>query len=224
MIAWRVRCFLRSRSPGEGALVLVCIDAIMQQREVQRNTGVEANARITAYAAVALLLPLLVVGLTGLIAPRLLHVHVLVGVLVLPPLLLKLGSTGYRFVRFYTNDPRYRAAGPPELGMRLLAPVLIFLTLVVFASGLELWLFGFRLGFAWLPIHHASGLAWLVVAVIHAGSYLRRTSQLALEDWRDHLAGATTRRGLAVGSLLLGAVIAVALLPYPSPFVVSGGG
>lgn len=196
----------------------------MQQRSIQRDWGVEANARLTALAAVVLLPPLLVVSVTGLIAPHLIKVHVLVGVLVLPPLLLKLASTGYRFARYYANEPRYRANGPPELGMRLLAPILIFLTLVVFASGLELWIFGFRLGFAWLPIHHASGLLWVLAALIHAGSYLGRTSELALDEWRHHLRGATTRRGLAAGSLVLGVVLAAALLPYPSPFRVAAGG
>src|SRR5258708_5345797 len=196
----------------------------MQQRKMNREDGVAANARMTAYAALVLRLALVMISITGLVAARLLLVHVLVSVLVLPPLLLKLASPGYRFARYYTNEPRYRAAGPPELGLRLLAPVLVFLTLVVFASGLELWLFGYRFGFAWLPIHHASGLLWLVVAVIHAASHLRRTWQLALEDWRDHLRGATTRRGLALGSLLLGAVIAAALVPYPSPLGGLGGG
>jgi hypothetical protein len=196
----------------------------MQQRKMKREDGVAANARMTAYAALVLLLPLVMISITGLIAPRLLLVHVLVSVLVLPPLLLKLASTGYRFARYYTNEPSYRAAEPPKLALRLLAPVLVFLTLVVFASGLELWLFGYRFGLAWLPIHHASGLLWLVAAAIHAASHLRRTWQLALEDWRDHLRGATTRRGLALGSLLLGAVIAAALVPYPSPFGGLGGG
>lgn len=108
--------------------------------------------------------------------------------------------------------------------MRFLAPILVLLTLVVFASGLELWLFGLRFGFAWLPIHHASGLLWLLAALIHTATYLRRTPGLVLKDWRDQLRGATTRRGLVVGSLLLGLVLAAALLPYPSPFNFVGGG
>ena len=195
-----------------------------RSNQAQTSPGVAGNARLTGGVAAALLVLLAAEGATIPFIGQLLGPHVFIGMLLIPPVLLKLGSTGYRFARYYTNEPRYRAAGPPELGLRLLAPVLVFLTLVVFASGLELWLFGYRFGFAWLPIHHASGLLWLVVAVIHAASHLRRTWQLALEDWRDHLRGATTRRGLALGSLLLGAVIAAALVPYPSPLGGLGGG
>ena len=196
----------------------------MQQRNHWHGDGVEGNARLTAYAAVILLLPLIVVGITGLIAPHLIRVHVLVGIVVVPPLLLKLASTGYRFARYYMNEPQYRAAGPPQVGMRLLAPVLVFLTVVVFASGLELWLFGLRFGFAWLPIHHASGLLWIVAALIHVGGYIGRTSRLAIDDSRDHLRGALTRRGIAIGSLLLGIALAAALLPYSTPFSPAAGG
>jgi hypothetical protein len=75
----------------------------MQQCSVQRDHGVEANARLTAHAGAVLLLPLLVVSVTGLVGPHLLLVHVLVVVLVLPPLLLKLASTGYRCARYHTH-------------------------------------------------------------------------------------------------------------------------
>ena len=35
------------------------------------------------------------------------------GVLLIGPVALKLASTGYRFVRYYTSEPRYRRKGPP---------------------------------------------------------------------------------------------------------------
>src|SRR5438309_8924201 len=82
------------------------------------DPGVEANARLTGYAAVVLLLPLAAEVVTGA-RPGLLA-HALLGFLLVPPVLLKLGSVGYRFARYYLGDPRYRAGGPPELVMRLL--------------------------------------------------------------------------------------------------------
>ncbi len=182
----------------------------------------EANARLTAYTALGLLPPLVLVSVTGLIAPRLLSAHIWVGLLLVPSVLLKLGSTGYRFVRYYANEPRYRAAGPPQLGMRLLAPFLVLLTVIVFASGIELWRFGDRFGFAWLPIHHASAYLWLVAVGVHTVNYLRRAPALSLADWRDNLSGAATRRGLVVATLLLGAVLAVVMVPYASPFHAGG--
>lgn len=179
-------------------------------------TGVEANARITGYAGVLLLVLLEAESLTVLNLGRFLQVHALLGILILPPLLVKFGTVGYRFVGYYRGEPDFRAAGPPALGMRLLAPVLVVLTVVLFASGVELWLFGWSL--PWIAIHHGSFVLWLVAIGVHAFFYLRRAPELALADWRHHLEGALERRSLVVGSLLLGIALATAMLPFPSPY------
>jgi hypothetical protein len=59
-------------------------------------------------------------------------------------------------LRYYTGDWRFRIAGRPRVLARLLCPVSVLLTIVVFGTGLELWLFGYRFGFVWAPLHHAS--------------------------------------------------------------------
>ena len=41
--------------------------------------------------------------------------HMFIGMVLIPPVLLKLASTGYRFVRYYTGSQAYRAKGPPPL-------------------------------------------------------------------------------------------------------------
>ena len=179
-------------------------------------TAVEANARLTGYAGVLLLVLLATESLTVLNLGRFLQVHALLGILILPPLLVKLGSVGYRFLRYYSGERAFRAAGPPVLGMRLLAPVLVVLTVVLFASGIELWLFGFSR--PWIAIHHGSFVLWLVAIAAHAFFYLRRAPELALADWRHHLEGAIARRSLVVGSLLLGVALAIAMLPFPTPY------
>ena len=51
--------------------------------------------------------------------------HMFIGLVLIPPVLLKLGSTGYRFVRYYAGAPAYREKGPPRPLLRLLAPVLV---------------------------------------------------------------------------------------------------
>jgi hypothetical protein len=183
---------------------------------------VTANARLTGYAAIALLLPLAAVWVTGLAAHSLLPVHTWVGLLLVPPVLLKLGSVGYRFARYYTGEPRYRAAGPPSLAMRALGPVLALLTVAVFGSGIELWLFGDRFGHQWVPLHHASAYLWFAAMAVHVVAHAGRAVQLSAADWRDHLAGAFTRRSLVVAGLLLGVAVAIALLPFPSPFSFAG--
>jgi hypothetical protein len=186
------------------------------------DPGVEANARLIGCASVVLLIPLAAEVITG-IRPGLLA-HALIGFLLVPPVLLKLGSTGYRFVRYYTGDPRYRAAGPPELVMRLLAPAVVVLTVALFVTGIELWLFGFRFGDQWLTWHKAAFVLWFLAMTFHVLAYLGRAPELALADSRDRLAGALTRRSLVVASVLLGAVLVVAMLPFTSPFTPLVGG
>ena len=189
-----------------------------------RDPDVEANARLTGYVGAILVLLLAGEFVTGLRSKQLLPAHAVIGFLLIPPVLLKLASVGYRFARYYTGEPRYRAAGAPRLAMRLLGPVVVLLTVIVFATGIELWLFGYRFGFFWVPLHHASAYLWFLAMAIHVGNYLVRSTELATADWRDHLRGAFTRRSLVVSSLILGAVLAIAMLPFPTPFLPTAGG
>ena len=80
------------------------------------------NERLTASTATLLLALLAVEGVTILSIRQLLPVHIVVGMLLIPPVALKLASTGYRFVRYYGGNHAYVAKGPPQLIMRLLAP------------------------------------------------------------------------------------------------------
>ena len=185
------------------------------------DPGVEANARLTAYAAVVLLLPLAAEVVTG--ARPGLFAHALLGFFLVPPVLLKLGSVGYRFACYYLRDPRYRAGGPPDLAMRLLAPVLVLLTVTLFATGIELWLFGFAFGNEWLIWHKASFVLWFLAMTVHVAAYARRAPALALADSRDSLQGAFERRSLVLGSLLFGIAFVIAMLPFSSPFTLVPG-
>ncbi len=185
------------------------------------DPGVEANARLIGYASVALLIPLAADVITG-IRPGLLA-HALIGFLLVPLVLLKLGSVAYRFVRYYAGDPHYRAAGPPELVMRLIAPALVLLTVALFATGIELWLFGFRFGDQWLTWHKAAFVLWFLAAMFHALAYVRRAPELVLADSHDRLLGVGARRSVVIGSLVLGAALVVAMLPFASPFALPAG-
>jgi hypothetical protein len=189
--------------------------------QVGRDPGVEANARLIGYASMVLLIPLVAEVGTGV---RLgLLAHALIGFLLLPPLLLKLGSVGYRFARYYTGHPGYLLAGPPDTVMRLLGPALVLLTLVLFATGIELWLFGFRFGSQWAVWHKVAFVLWFLAVTVHIVAYWRRASGLALADSRTRLKGVGTRRSLVVASLILGASLLIAMLPFPSPFTLLPG-
>lgn len=184
------------------------------------TSGVAANERLTSLTGVLLIVLLGLLLLTVLSVRRFLPQHFLLGFLVIPPLALKLASTGYRFVRYYTGDSVYRRAGPPQLLMRLLAPIVVVSTVVLFATGLELWFFGLRFGSVWIQAHKFAFMVWLPAVGVHVLGYLGRTGHAAMEELSTSaLAGALTRRSLVVGSLVAGVVLAIASLTYSSPFI-----
>jgi hypothetical protein len=63
--------------------------------------GPEGNARLTGTVAAVLVLLLAAEGVTVLSVRSLVAPHVFIGMLLIPPVTLKIGSTIYRFARFY---------------------------------------------------------------------------------------------------------------------------
>src|SRR5471030_1648505 len=100
--------------------------------------GVEANARLTSSVAALLLVLLAAEGLTLPALHTLLRPHVFIGFALIPPVALKIGSTLYRFGRYYRGAPSYRRKGPPPTVLRLLGPVVVLTTILVLASGVGL--------------------------------------------------------------------------------------
>ena len=90
----------------------------------------------------------------------------------IPPVLLKVASTGWRFARYYRGAPAYRRKGPPPLLLRLLGPVVVILTVVLLASGVGLLL----VSPSWLPllltVHKASFVLWFGAMTIHVLGHL----------------------------------------------------
>jgi hypothetical protein len=195
--------------------------AEISKHNVDTSTaGVAANERLTSLTGVLLLVLLGLLLLTVLSVRRFLPQHFLLGFLVIPPLALKLAATGYRFARYYTGDSLYRRAGPPQLLMRLLAPIVVLSTMILFGTGLELWFYGLRFGSVWIEAHKLAFMVWLPAVGIHVLGYLTRTGHAALEEISaSPFAGALTRRSLVVGSLVAGVVLAIASLTYSSPFI-----
>ncbi len=171
-------------------------------RRLGRN--IVGNQRLTAGLAVLLILVLGAEGVTILAIGQLLAPHIVIGVLLIPLVMAKLASTGYRFVRFYTHDPAYRAKGPPPLFLRATAPITVLLTLAVLASGVALLLHGPDSGLL-LEVHKASFIAWLGFMAIHVLGHLRELPSAA-GDWRREAPGAAV-----AGSSARFLVIAVAL-------------
>jgi len=134
--------------------------------------GTEGNGRLTVLTGALLIVMLAVLGVTIVRIGQLLWLHLFVGLMLLGPVALKLASTGYRFARYYTHDPAYVGKGPPALALRLLGPLVILTTLLVFASGIALLLIGPGSKDALLLLHKASFIVWLVLTGLHVLGHL----------------------------------------------------
>ena len=180
------------------------------------DTGVESNARLTGATAAVLLVLLAAEGVTVLRVHALLTPHVFIGMLLIPPVLLKIGSTGWRFVRYYRGSPAYRHKGPPPVVLRLLGPVVVILTVVLLASGVGLLVAPHSLRHTLLFAHKASFVLWFAAMTIHVLGHLVETARLAPKDWvhrtRHDVAGATRRQWALAASLVAGVVLGIVML------------
>jgi hypothetical protein len=183
------------------------------------DPGVEGNRRLTTLIAIVLLILLFIEGLTLLALGPLLPVHVFVGMLLLPPIALKLASVGYRFVRYYTGAVPYRTVGPPPLLLRALGPLVVLSTLALFGTGVALIVLGPGTG-GLKGLHKLSFIVWVAAMAIHVLWHLERLPRAAAAEWlrrRPH--GGVGKRALALGvSLALGLVLAAATIHLETPF------
>src|SRR3954469_395493 len=100
--------------------------------------GTSGNEILTSATAAILTILLLAEGVTVIRMNGLVTAHMFIGMVLIPPVVLKLASTGYRFARFYMCARAYREKGPPLLPLRLIAPVLVVSTVAVFLTGVLL--------------------------------------------------------------------------------------
>ena len=192
--------------------------------------GTAGNERLTAATGAVLIVLLAVIGVTIIRIGQLLWVHLFVGMLLIGPLALKLSSTGYRFVRYYSANPSYRRKGPPPLPLRLIAPIVVISTLVVFASGVALLFAGPSSRGTLLPIHKVSFFVWVGFMAIHVLAHLPKILPALRADYggstqlsRELGARATVGRDGRIISLTAalagGTVLAILLIPEFSPWL-----
>jgi hypothetical protein len=181
-----------------------------------RTGGTQGNEILTSAAAVVLVFLLVAEGVTIVHMRGLVTAHMFVGMALIPPTVLKLGSTGYRFVRYYAGAPAYREKGPPLLPLRLIAPVLVASTVAVFVTGVLLLAAGHKAG-ALLELHKLSFIVWGVVFAVHFLAYVPRVVRSLRADWgaaRRHVVPGTGVRGMLVAAAIGGgAALALSLLP-----------
>ena len=183
--------------------------------------GPQGNRSLTALLGAVLLVGIGVEFATLVLGLRhTLTVHIAVGVALLPLVALKLASTGWRMIRYYTRAPAYRADGPPRPLLRGIAPLVVGSTLALLASGVGLVVAGPRAHF-FRAVHSASFALFLIVVSAHALAHLPRLRRFAFADWaRGRRArGHTLRRTLVGFALVTGASLAVAAIEATGPWI-----
>jgi hypothetical protein len=190
---------------------------VYRSTEAQTRDGVAGNARLTGAVAAALLVLLAAEGATIPFIGTLLGPHIFIGLLLIPPVVLKLASTGYRFARYYTGGAAYVRKGPPPLALRVLAPGVVLTTLALFGTGVALLLSGppsDTLQFA----HKLSFIAWVALMTIHVLGHLLEVPALAFADWmrggtQGGAVSGARARAAALGLALVGGAL-LAVLSY----------
>ena len=173
----------------------------------------EGNARLTAATAAILLVLLAAEGATIPFIGRVTTIHIFLGVLLVPVVVLKAGSSGWRFVSYYLGRDDYVRRGPPPALLRLLvAPLVVASTAVLFGTGLLLVALSPQRG-ALLGLHKASFIVWFAAMTAHVLAHVLHVPGLVRRDLRPGQRGSAVRGLLVSGAVVVGLVAAVALLP-----------
>lgn len=176
---------------------------------MRRFGGSDGNEQLTAVVATLLLVLLAIEGATLLNLRSLMTMHAFVGMLLLPVVALKLGSTGWRMLRYYFGAKEYVRRGPPHPFLRLVvAPVAVASTIVLFATGVALLVLD-RTSGTIVGLHKASFVVWLAAVGVHVlVRVVRLPAALLLRR-----PGLAVRLGLAATTLAAGAAVATLTLP-----------
>jgi len=175
--------------------------------------GVDGNERLTATNAVVLLVLLAAEGATIPIVRQFLTLHIFLGLMLVPPVLLKLGSTGWRFARYYLRDVEYVRRGPPHAFLRyLVAPLTVASTVALFGTGIALVLVHPQRGFL-IGLHTASFIVWFGAMGVHVLAHALKLPALAPADFRSSSAGSRLRQFVLAGAVVAGLAVAIAGLP-----------
>lgn len=185
-----------------------------------RRSGTEGNERLTAITGALLLVLFAAEGVTLLSLRSLLYLHYFVGFLLIGPVCVKIGSTVYRFARYYTGHREYVRKGPPAPLLRVLGPFVILTSVGVIGTGVLLGVAKTPsyLGLPILFLHKGSFVVWVAVMTVHVLAYVWRLPGLVGADLRSSraygAANAVGGRGLrwSLTVLGLGAGVIVAVL------------
>jgi hypothetical protein len=187
--------------------------------------GPAGNARLTAWTGLVLLVLFVAELVTLLDVHGLIGWHLAVGVILIPPALLKTVTTSWRILRYYAGDPAYREAGPPPLVLRLLGPLVVLGSLALLGTGLALVVLGETRSrealftvvgqrVDVLTLHQGSFAVWAVATGLHVLARLLPAWQCAAGG-SAAVPGPRARLLVIAGSLVVAALCALLVLAHP---------
>jgi|SRR5579884_2495107 hypothetical protein len=186
------------------------------------GSGPRANRRVTALTGLLVLPLAALVLLTGLLFGSLWHVHYFLAFLLLPLVLLKVGSTTYRMVRYYLRSGLYRFIRPPYPLARVTSPLLVVSVVLLFVSGIAMWATHSRRD-PWGWLHTDAAIAFSCLVALHLGMYVPEALRAAGDDLKSEpVASAPHRRdrlaviGVAAAAGLVLAVATIGFSQFPA--------
>ena len=189
--------------------------------------GPEGNARLTGMTAAVLLVLLAAEGATLLQLHSLITPHVVIGMVLVPFVVIKLATTGWRMAKYYVGAAPYRERGAPPLLLRLLGPVVVIVTVAVFASGIALLLVPHSMRQTMFFLHKVTFILWFGAMTVHVLGHIVDTSRLAPADFvartRGQVRGAGARIWTLAATLVVGVLLAAAMAPTIGPWLAAGG-
>lgn len=187
--------------------------------------GVRQNARLTAVTGFLLLLLLgaelvTALGIDGMIGP-----HLVIGAAVLAPLVLKLGTTGWKIVHYYVHAPAYVRAGPPSLLRRFLAPFVIVTTVGLLGTGTALMVLGPANAGRLATFHRAFFAAWCAALALHVLLHVLRSARAVRAEVTatstEALPGRWQRALVLAGTLAVGLGLAAWAAQHVAPWSIA---
>jgi hypothetical protein len=175
--------------------------------------GNEGNARLTSATAAVLLVLLAGEGATIPFVRQWMTWHVFLGLLLVPPVALKLISVSWRFMRYYRGHADYVAQGPPHPLLRfLVGPVTVVTTITLFGTGIWIAFEHPHQGLL-IGLHKVSFIIWFGAMSLHVIAHARTVWRYARRGVERALPGRALRQGLLLASLAAGVAFAVVTLP-----------
>lgn len=185
-----------------------------------RSGGPAGNAVLTAWTGSVLLVLFVIELATLLNVKALMSWHVVVGILLVPPALLKTASTLWRFAGYYLRRAPYHEAGPPPMLLRMLGPSVVLSTLGLLGTGLALIALGpesSRLELfsvvgrrvTAVRLHQLTFVLWAGVTGLHTAG--RLVPALRILSSRSTVPGGRARGALVAVMLVFAGIASVAL-------------